>query len=395
MFLNLGNQPLPNGFLTKKQLGLPEYLFPLNVYFCDNCKLVQIIHNVPYDLMFRNYLYATPKAKSIQDHYSNLADTIVSKMDLDEDSFVIDIGSNVGVLLKNFQKHGIRTLGVDPAVNIAEMAIKNGVETIPDYFTENLALKIVKEKGKSDVITITQSLSQVDDLNDLVRGVKTLLKDDGIFIIEVPYLVDLINNLEFDTIHFEHNYYFSLKPLSVLLKNINLEIFDVERIPVHGGSIRIYIKKSSSKIPISKSVQELSYLEQKMGLYYLETYKKFASEVERLKRKIASLLEELKSVGHSIAGYGASAKGNVLLNYCNVGNETIDFIVDKNPLKQGLYTPGKKIPVVPHEVLLEKNPDYVLVLAWNFLDDIVKSCEDYIIQGGEFIVPLPEPKIIS
>lgn len=394
-FLDLGAQPIANNLLTKIDSNLPEPVYPLEVYFCNNCKFVQLLHEILRDDMFKHYVYVTSKTKTFDIHFKSLEKEVVEKMKLGPNDLVVDIGSNIGVLLKNFQKLNIRTLGVDPATNIVKLAEQNDVETVNDYFTEEIASKILEEKGSAKVITITNTFSQVGYYDELLRAVNILLEGDGAFVIEVPYLVDLLKNLEFDTIYHEHHGYFSITPLVELFSRFDMEIFDVKRIAVHGGSIRIYVKrKSSTKISILDSVRELLDLEKKSNLHSLETYQKFANEVERLREKLVSLLKKLKVNGKTIVGYGAPAKGNVLLNYCKIGPDILDFIIDKNPLKQGLYTPGTHIPIVPVEKFMEFNPDYTLALAWNFIDEILKNEEEYRKMGGKFIIPIPEPKIV-
>ena len=394
-FLSLGPSPLANGFLKKEQLQFPEPYYPLDVYFCESCGLVQLIDVVPPEVMFRNYPYLSSMTYTLRTHFAMLASEIVEHFDLDSHSLVVDIGSNDGTLLKGFQSLNCNTLGVEPATNVAKIAEDAGVETVNDFFSETIASKVSRAKGKAKVITGTNVFAHINDLDGLLRGVNTLLHDNGVFIIEVPYLVDLIERREFDTIYHEHLSYYAVKPLAVLFKRFNMQIVDVKRISIHGGSIRVYVQKTSSKVHTAESLAELLALEKKMRLDIAATYFEFAQYVANVRSRLVSLLSKLKLTGKRIVGYGAAAKGNTLLNYCKIGSETIDYIVDKTPLKQGLYTPGTHIPVMPPEKILEDMPDYVLTLAWNFLDEILKNEERYRALGGKFIVPIPEPKILA
>lgn len=394
-FLSLGPTPLANGFLKKEQLQFRESYYPLDVYFCENCDLVQLMDVVPPEVMFRKYPYLSSMTNTLRTHFAMLAKEIVERFDLDSDSLVVDIGSNDGTLLKSFRSLNCNTVGVEPATNIAKIAQEAGIETVNDFFSETVASKVSRAKGKAKVITGTNVFAHVNDLDGLLRGISTLLDDNGVFVIEVPYLVDLIERREFDTIYHEHLSYYALRPLVVLFKRFNMRIVDVKRIGIHGGSIRVYIQKTKSKGPTAETVAELLTIEKKLRLDVATTYFEFAQYVANVKDRLVRLLRQLKEEGNRIVGYGAAAKGNTLLNYCKIGSETIDYIVDKTPLKQGLYTPGTHIPIAPPEKILEDMPDYVLTLAWNFLDEILQNEERYRGLGGKFIVPIPEPKIIA
>jgi SAM-dependent methyltransferase len=392
-FLDLGMHPPSDAFLKKEQLTLPEPKFPLDVFLCNNCGLVQLGFVVDPKLMFnKEYVYVTSVSKTHDKHFEQLAKEAVEKFD-PRDGLVIDIGGNDGTLLKHFKKFGCRVLNVDPS-GVAQLAIKSGIDTINDFFTEKIALKILKEKGKARIITATNVFAHIHDLDDVLRGVNLLLEDDGIFIIESPYLVDLIENIEFDTIYHEHLSYLSIRPLSNFFARFNMRIFDVKRTPVHGGSIRVFVEKKNGKWSVTNAAPELIELEKRMGLNKIETYREFANKVEKLKVDLVTLLKELKNDGKMIVGNGAAAKGNTLLNYCQIGPDIIDYIVEINPIKQGLYTPGMHIPVVPPERVNEDKPDYMLILPWNIKEDIMKQEQRVRRWGGKFIIPIPTPTIV-
>lgn len=391
-FLELGPTPLANAFLKQEQLKSKEPFYPLDVYFCAECGLVQLRDVVPPGILFQDYAYFTGVSKTMKQHFSQLALEVVNNFKLSKEDLVVDIGSNDGTLLSQFKKLGTKTIGVEPATNIAFFAEKAGIETITHFFSSEVAKKIIYRKGHAKVITGTNVFAHVNDLDSLLTVVNSLLTNDGIFIIEVPYLVDLFSKTEFDTIYHEHLSYFSLRPLVRLFKRFNMELFDVKRMPVHGGSIRCYIRKAPSKI--EKSVNQLLALEEDLKLDSFNTYQNFSTKVKDIKLKLNSLLNRLKRDGYKIIGYGASAKGNTLLNYCKIGTDLLDYIIDNTPFKRNLYTPGMHIPVASPNRILKDIPDYALLLAWNYLDEILAKEQRYIELGGKFIVPIPEPKIV-
>lgn len=393
-FLSLGTTPLANSFLRPKDLDKPETFYPLDVCFCSVCGLVQLAHVVPPEIMFRNYVYVSGTSTTIPAHFALLAKEVVERFKLYKDSLVVDIGGNDGTLLRGFKNLNVRTLDIEPATNIARIAEGFGIETVNEFWNRNTAVNVAKERGKAKVIIGTNVFAHVDDWDDFLDGINALMADDGIFIIEAPYLVDLIEKVQFDTIYHEHLSYLAVRPLLTLFKRFGLELFDCKRVDIHGGSIRLYIKKSASGIQASGAVEELVLLEKRLKLDSLDTYLGFAAKVELLRQKLLGLLWRLKSEGSRIAGYGAPAKGNTLLNYCNVGTELVAYTVDKSPLKQGLYTPGTRIPIFPAEKLLEDSPEYVLILAWNFADEIIQQQKAFREKGGKFIIPLPEPRVI-
>jgi len=391
-FLKLGPTPLANSFLKQEQLASEEMSYPLDVYFCPECGLVQLRDVVPPEILFKDYVYLTGMSQTMKQHFYLLAVEVVNKFNLSKDDLVVDVGSNDGTLLKGFKQLGTKTLGIEPATNVALVAEREGIETVNDFFSMDVAKKIIRRSGHSRVITATNVFAHINDLHEIVRTVDSLLTIDGIFVIEVPYLVDLLSKSEFDTMYHEHLSYFSLRPLVTLFKKFKMELFDVKRLPVHGGAIRCYVRRSPS--PIEDSVYQLLAQEETLRLGEFNTYLEFAANVKKIKFQLTSLLRKLKMQGCKIVGYGAAAKGNTLLNYCKIGTDILDYVVDNTPFKQGLYTPGMHISVAPPDRILQDVPDYALLLAWNYLDEILEKEQKYRELGGKFIVPIPEPRIV-
>lgn len=392
-FLDLGSTALANSFVKKEELGKPELKFPLEVCFCENCNFVQLTNIVDPKLMFQSYLWVSGTSDAVPVHFRELAKDAAQRAKLTSSDLVIDIGSNDGTLLKAFKEIGATVLGIEPAKNIAAIANGKGIDTINEFFNSKTAESIAKIKGQAKVITATNVFAHIDDLYDTIKGVKALLRDDGIFIIEAPYLIDLLEKGEFDTIYHEHLSYLSVRPLIKLFELNDMVLFDVKRTAIHGGSIRFFVSKDKAIKP-SKSLEGLVELEKKMKLDSLKTYKIFADRANNLKKETVSLLQNLKSKGKRIAGYGAPAKGNTLLQFYGIDTKLLDYISDKNPLKHGLYTPGSHIPVYSAEKLIEDMPDYVFILAWNFADEVMRQQSGYSKLGGKFIVPIPKPIII-
>jgi len=391
-FLSLGPIPLANSFLREDQLSAPEPHYPLDVCFCSTCGLVQLAHVVDPEILFKDYAYLTSTSKPMEAHFAKLAEDIIWRFNVPPGSLVVDIGSNDGTLLHSFQKYDMKTLGIEPAANVAKLAVSRGIETRNDFFDERLARRLCAERGQAKVISATNVFAHVADLEGFTRGVTHLLAEDGIFAIEVPYLVDMLKRLEFDTIYHEHLRYFAVQPLVTLFSRLGMGIVEVQHIGVHGGSIRVYVQKSPCSLSSRKA--ELLKLEAEAKLGSLKTYQKFAEEVGGMKESLLSLLKSLKAQGAIIAGYGATAKGNTLLNYCNIGTDILDYISDTTPFKQGRYTPGMHIPVFPESHFHESPPDYALLLAWNYAGKILQKEVVYRQAGGRFILPLPKPQLV-
>lgn len=394
-FLVLGPTPLANSFRRQDQLDEPEGRFPLELVLCDECHLVQLNYVVPPEMMFRDYIYVSSTSTTIPAHFRAYADEVFTRFISSPEDLVLEIGSNDGCLLRGFPHRAVRTLGIEPASNIAVDANEKGVETLNDFFCVATAKRLLAERGPAKVIIGNNVLAHISDLRDAVSAVAGLLSSDGVAIFEAPYLVDLLNRREFDTIYHEHISYFSVSTLSRLLVYAGLRIFDVKKFAVHGGSIRVYACKEGSARKILPSVQYFLALEAAERLHDPDTYANFARGVLELKKELSALVHSLKQSGNSIAAYGAPAKGNTLLNYMGFDSSVIDFIVDKNPLKQGTYTPGTHIPIHGVERLRMQMPDYCLILAWNFFDEIREQQKEYELAGGKFILPLPVPRVVK
>lgn len=391
---SLGPTPLANAFLEVSQIDQPESFYPLDVYFCKDCSLLQLGHAISPEVLFRNYVYASSTSPVFVAHFEEFAEDVYKRFNLNGGSLVIDIGSNDGILLKPFKKREANVLGIDPAEKIAEMATKQGIETIARFFSFDLAKEIVEQYGKAKVVTATNVFAHIDDLDEAIRGVKKLLTADGVLIIEVPYLMDFLKKGLFDTVYHEHLSYFALKPLITLFDKLGMVVFDVQKVATHGGSLRVFVKKVKGSYKICQSVNRLLKKEAKMKLSFIDVYREFARRVYKNKARLIKLLADLKAKDKKIVGYGAAAKGNTLLNFFGIGVETLDFIVDDSPLKQGLYTPGRHIPVVSSSELYKRKPDYVLISAWNFAEPIMQNHVKFAKMGGKFIIPVPQPKIV-
>lgn len=391
---NFGPTPLANEFLKKEQIDLPEYFYPLEVYFCNRCSFIELGIVIDPKILFGNYVYVSSTSSVFVNHFNEFAKTIHQQFNLNKKSLVIDIGSNDGILLKPFKRLETKVLGIEPAAHIAKVAEKDGVETVAQFFTIALAKKIVKQKGKAKIITATNVFAHIHDLDEVILGLKELLTDDGVFIMEAPYLIDFLKKRYFDLVYHEHLSYWSVGSLIKLFKRLNMEVFDVTKVPVHGGTIRVFIKRSKALYSIHPRVKKFLDLEDENNIKDINTYLEFVKKVFENKSKLVNLLTKLKIQNKKIAAYGAPAKGNTLLNFFGIGSETIDYVVDDSYWKQGLYTPGRRIPVVSSRILYEDPPDYLLILAWNFSESIMEMHKKFKEIGGKFIIPVPKPKIV-
>lgn len=392
--LTFGPTPLANAFLPKEKIDKEEYFYPLDVYFCNNCKFLTLGHVVSPVVLFEDYVYVSSTSQVFINHFKMFAQDVYSRFNLTKSSLVIDIGSNDGILLKPFKMLGTKVLGIEPASQIAKVAQKEGVSTIAEFFSINLAKRIFKKYGKANIVSATNVFAHIDDLDEVIKGLDILLDDNGVFIMEAPYLVDFLEKKYFDLVYHEHLSYWAIRPLIVLFRRFDMQVFDVKKVPVHGGTIRVFVKKKVGKYKIDKRVEQFLQLEKKWKVDKKQTYIRFADKVLENKIKLLTLLRKLKLQDKQISGYGAPAKGNTLLNYFGIGTEILDYVVDDNAWKQGLYTPGKRIPVVSPQYLYENRPDYLLILAWNFTQSIIKNHEKFSKSGGRFIIPVPFPKII-
>jgi len=392
MFLNLGNQPPANALL--ESANEDETAYPLALCQCPHCELIQLTHVVDPNILFKNYFYFSSFSTVMKKHFSEYAKDIVKHF-VPKDGLVVEIGSNDGILLSALKDDPVRILGIDPAENVSEQARQNGVPTMTAFFCKETAKKVFDEEGAASAIIANNVFAHIDDLDSVVRGIDVLLDQKGIFVIEAPYIVDFLKHLEFDTVYHEHLSYLGVKPLQALFNRFGFEIFNVEHQPVHGGSIRIFVQRSkTSPYPISPSVTNMLQLEIDTGTGNSDYLTKFAKRVASLKVELTNLINKLKSEGKTIVGYGAPAKGTVLLNYCGLSTDTIDYLIDSTPAKQNHFVPGMKIPIYPPEKLREDQPDYALLLAWNHQKEIIDKEETFRKAGGKFIIPIPEIKII-
>jgi novobiocin biosynthesis protein NovU/D-mycarose 3-C-methyltransferase len=387
--------PLANSFLHGVEEAAHEEKFPLDVHFCRSCSLVQLLDVVDREVLFRHYLYASGTSDTIAAHNRSYARAVTLTLDLGPSDLVVEIASNDGSLLRCFKPYGVKTLGVEPAANIAALARKAGVETLEVFFDRNAARLVRLAHGKARAVIANNVLAHVDDPRDFLSGCRDLIDDRGLVIVEVPELGPMLERLEYDTIYHEHLSYFSITSLVTLCDSVGLSVQRVERYPVHGGSVRIYAGRSDHHGPTPPDVVDLCNAEEAAGLRSSDRYKRFALEVASSRSSLLEMLRRLREEGHTVAGYGAPAKGNTLLNYCGIGTSLVPFLVDKSPLKVGLITPGMHIPVLPVNSILEKMPDYLLILAWNFADEIMSQQKEYAERGGRFIVPIPTPRIVG
>lgn len=388
--LDLGKIPPANSFLSKKELKKKETRFPLVLVFCEKCSLVQLGHSVDPEILFRNYHYNTGTSKPLVDHFTDMAEEISQKYLDGKRDLLVEFGSNDGVLIGALKdKH--RVLGVDPARNVAKLAKERGVETIMDYFGKQSAKKIVKKFGPAKIIVANNVFAHIDDIHDVLKGVDILLHDNGHFIFECHLVGNLIGRGGFDQIYHEHLFYYSLHSLQILLATIGMVIEDVKLVPIHGESLRVYVGKFGKS---NLAVTEFLKREKEMGLTKKKTYQNFGERVEFNKEKLTDLLDILKKLGKKIVGYGAPGKSTTLLNYLNIGPNTLDFITDTTPAKQGTYTPGMHIPVVSPEIITKEKPDYILLLSWNYADAILEKEKSLREKGVKFIIPVPEVRIV-
>lgn len=394
LFLELGEVPLANSFLRSSDEFAGEQKYPLDVYFCSDCSLVQILDVIDPEALFRHYLYVTGTSETIALHNREYARQVVEMLGLGGDDLVVEIASNDGSLLTCFQPYGVRTLGIEPATNIAEIATSRGVETVNKFFNPATAGEVRSLYGPARAIIGNNVLAHVDDTQAFLRGCATLLADDGLIMIEAPYLGDLIDRLAYDTVYHEHHCYFSATSLKRLCDATGLVITRIDHLPVHGGTLRMYAGHASQHEGHGREALEMVERERAAGLTDFATFEKLARDVAENRRQIVSLLRELKEQGRTVAGYGAPAKGNTLLCYCGITTDLLPYTVDKSPLKIGLLTPGSHIPVLPAETLLERQPDYVLILAWNFAEEIMRQQSEYRNRGGRFIIPIPTPQVV-
>lgn len=392
-FLFFGETPLANALISPERAHLPEQRFPLRVMRCTDCALVQLDIVVSPEILFRQYPYASSASAPLLAHFDELARDLAARF-TGRDRLVIEIGSNDGTLLTALAAQGLRVLGVEPANNLAGIANARGLETWNDFFGVSLARQLAEARGLAAAIIGTNVFAHIHDLRDVLAGVDALLAADGVFVGEVPYLPDLLERVEYDTIYHEHLSYFAVAPLARLFASSGMELVDVRRLAVHGGSIRFVAARAGAR-PVAAAVAELRHAEMRSGLATGAPYARFATAVRASRQALRELLVRIRADGKRVAALGATAKGNTLLNYCGLGINDVEYIADSTSLKQGLLAPGSHIPIRPEAAIREDRPDYVLLLAWNYADPIIARYRDYLTGGGRFIHPIPSARVIE
>jgi novobiocin biosynthesis protein NovU/D-mycarose 3-C-methyltransferase len=391
--LSLGEVPLANAFLREADLRRPEPRFPLIVYFCPECWLLQLRHVVHPEVLFSNYLYRTGTNVTIARHNAALAGAVVGRLGLKPQHLVVEIASNDGSLLACFRDQGPRTLGVEPAQNIAALAREAGIETINEFFNEEVARKIIASHGRASAVLANNVLAHVDDTVGFLRACRALLAPEGRVIVEAPYLAEMLGRFEYDTIYHEHLCYFGVRPLMRLFEAAGMELEQVDRVEIHGGSLRLW-GRATTGLGHGPQVLEMAEAERRAGFGELATYRVFAETVAHNRERLLDMLRGWRTEGKKVAGYGAPAKGNTLLCYCGIDTTLVPWTVDRSPLKIGMYTPGGHIPIYPTEKLLEERPDVVFLLSWNFAEEILEFLRPLREQGTRVLIPIPEPRLI-
>ena len=387
-FLDLGSQPLANALLEERELDEPEPRFPLQLAFCHDCALVQVTQTIPPDVLFgRDYPYYSSFSPALLEHSREHVARILQEQPLDSGSLVVEVASNDGYLLQNFVGAGIPVLGIDPAEGPVASARKRGIPTVQAFFGAELARELAAQGQRADVMIANNVAAHVDTINDFIEGFEVLLKDDGIARLEVAYLRDMIEKSEFDTVYHEHFFYWSISALERLVSRHGLHLNDAERIPIHGGSIRVTLSKRPGR---TRRLEALLAEEASLGMGDIAYYRSFSARVEEFRTRLRDSIGQIRAGGSRLAAYGAAAKGATLLNYMAFEQGAIEYVVDRNPAKVGKYLPGVRLPIRPVETLTQDRPDYVLVLAWNFAKEIIRQNQDYASLGGKFILPVDE-----
>ena len=394
-FVDLGMSPLSNAYLKLDTINKAEKFYPLHTYVCDNCFLVQLEEFETPDHIFSDYAYFSSYSETWLRHAENYTELMIKRFGLNANSQVIEIASNDGYLLQYFQKQNIPVLGIEPAANVAKVAEEKGIPSLVKFFGVSTAQELVAQGIQADLLLGNNVLAHVPDLNDFVAGMKIVLKPDGILTMEFPHVLQLILQNQFDTIYHEHFSYFSFLTVEKVFATHGLTLFDVEELPTHGGSLRIYGQHNDGKKPVSDRVSLLKSKEIDAGLEQLATYLGFGEQVKATKRHLLNFLIDIKNQGKSVVGYGAPAKGNTLLNYCGIRTDLLDYTVDRSPYKQDLFLPGTHIPIYHPDKIIETKPDYLLILPWNIKDEIIEQMSHIREWGGQFVVPIPQVEVIA
>jgi len=392
-FLDLGSTPLANKFLSQDKLGAPEPSYPLRAGFCHTCGHVQLTEVVPPPAMFEDYLYISSASDTLKAHLWDLSDIVTQRHKLTATELVVDIGCNDGTLLSGFKRHGVRTLGVDPAKNLAQFTDKLGIDRHIGFFNSKAAVELKQKYGPANAITATNTFPHIPALQDFVQGLQTMLAPGGVFVIEAHYLIDILDQGAFDTVYHEHVSYWALGPICRLFERHGMEVVNAERLALHHGQLRVFVQRKGEG-QVLPGVKEILDAERQRGLDQFAAFESFARDVQRIKMELTQTISDLRRQERRVVGYGAPAKGNTLLCYLELGTDKIEYIADKSPLKQGLFTPGLHVPVVAPDQLLKDQPDYVLLLAWNFADEILEQQAEYRRRGGKFIIPVPRVRVI-
>lgn len=391
--LKLASTPIGDAYVSDAYKA--QECYPVELFLCRDCGLSQLLYVLNPESVYGGYIYRTSDSLGLVEHFRKYADSIIKTINPKAGSLAIDVGSNDGSLLRFFKKNGMKVLGIDPAGEIAHEATESGVETIADFFTQKLAIKIKKIHGNASIITINNAFANIDDIKDLANGIRELLAPDGVLVFETGYFPDLLAKCIFDNIYHEHLSYFSVKPLKKFFESRGMEIIDAIRIPTKGGSIRCIVQFKNGPGKVADSVEHLVKIEDAQGIHRAETIKAFGAKLEKIKRDLLKILHELKSKGNKIAGYGASVGVTTVIYNFGLDNKILDFIVDDNPSRQSLYSPGLHIPVFSPEELYRKKTGYAVILAWQYAEPIIKKHKAYLAQGGKFITFLPEIRVIE
>jgi len=394
LVFSLKPSPIGDAYVTPERVNVPQPSYPIDLHMCRQCGLAQILDVIDPEILYGEYIYVTASSLGLVEHFRGYADSVTDRCRLSPGSLVVDIGSNDGTLLRRFQERGMRVLGVEPAAHIAAQATARGIKTIDKFFAPDLAKRMVAENGHAKVVTANNVFANIDDLMSWVNAVNELLASDGVFVFESYYLADLVQNMVFDFIYHEHLSAFSVKPIHALFERGGLELVAVQRVPTKGGSLRYFVQRPGGPLARDGSVGEMRALEDNMGLYRKETFSAFTDKVSGLKEETRRFLAQAKTEGKNIAGFGASITGTTLIYHFEIGGY-LDYLVDDNFAKQGRYSPGLHLPVLPSTALYERKPDCVVVLAWRYAEPFIKKNHAYLDSGGCFVIPVPEFKVVA